>query len=1367
MVALFGYTSGQEPPVDGEGFPMVGQTSSHRTYSDVEIPDGNTTLWRVPLAEENSQPLAVYVEKMDRWMVYVIDEKNYLNAFPLEGDGTGGNAPLWRYKLSNGAEGGILSVSMHSPAYYDGHVYAPSGDESEFVSKIDAETGQKIQGEYVGRMRMFTSFTIHENYLITTTGRGDWPGTLRVWDLDQPTMSTMCDVTDSGSFVGTPAVGNGNIYVARSPPATDWNGKDQLWSFSLSPGCSKGWQKETPGNWGIPSVGEDGTVYSPGGGIKAYTSGGSLKWTASTGTTGTGGATSLGNMVYAAGGSSGVIAAVDAASGSILWRGPACSSMMQNVPTIVGDAILANCDRLYVMDRTPEDGSDDGVPDFEFGFLGFDGPQDMAYVNRGYDLLWVADIGGWTTSSPAVADGKIVVNGPSEIMAFYGYAVGLEAQGDTFKTIRKRGEVASYPITLRNDGTKDDIYDFTLEGIPAGYSASLVDENGDQQAMVGWSLLGHTHVNLTLQLTAPDESISNMSADLYLNVSSRSLSAIRSSLELGMRTIVVYAVTSYVPEPVLRVAPQETGNFTIKISNIGNVPDNYQVSVQLRTVFYSGDAWESMGWDVEREVKLSDFYLQLDEDANSTIFLTMRIPDTAFPNEKADLVITVVSENAPFSANIEIPLTIQVAEVSKLVMTTTDAQRDVLPGEQVIVRVSVDNQGNVPEHFSMEIVKAAVASDGWDFVFKGSEEDLVEGLFLPANVQTTMDVRVTVPSDARADELSIISVKPVLISGKRTDPLNLTFKVRPVHHINVSLDSELSVPADAVDTSFTFTVRNRGNSNESVLVSITWIGSTVDMGMRGGDTEGVTTRSLLMNPSENTQVTVDVTLGEGTIAGLYPVTVQVQDGNRADPQVPPVKVTVDMEVLRYEEVSATFQLLKADAYVNDVLDGVMTVENLGNAPELIMIEDDIVFTPAAADEEGYIGFEEHVFVLQPGQNRKVFGIFVVDRVDGVPGVDGEYDITAIVKKAEYTSSTPLPPIPGNPVELIDVSTVIVGNMTYPLVEVEDLSTSIDISAPDIQLQVVFPETITVGGLSTVKAVVLNNGDVEVRNIKVALFIDDVQTSTRTFRTIRPGNSLNAVLLWTPQSDKVDIRVVLDPEGMFEGDDLADNSRLTTVTAAATGGIGSNGIYLLIGALVIVGAGGGGGVVMMRKRKKGTEEDPWDDDDDEGRDVSPGTDAVDEPGYDAGASGDGGPDPEFAARYGQQQPQYGQQQPQYGQQQQQYGQQQQGYGQQQQGYGQRQPGYGQRPQYGQQQQYGQRPQYGQQQPGYGQPPGYGGGGGGARCSKCGAANAPGKKFCGECGGPLAAAAPAGPKRCGTCGSMVAPGKKFCGECGGAV
>jgi class 3 adenylate cyclase len=48
----------------------------------------------------------------------------------------------------------------------------------------------------------------------------------------------------------------------------------------------------------------------------------------------------------------------------------------------------------------------------------------------------------------------------------------------------------------------------------------------------------------------------------------------------------------------------------------------------------------------------------------------------------------------------------------------------------------------------------------------------------------------------------------------------------------------------------------------------------------------------------------------------------------------------------------------------------------------------------------------------------------------------------------------------------------------------------------------------------------------------------------------------------------------------------------------------------------------------------------------------------------------------------------------------------------------------------------------------------------RCSSCGTENEATRKFCGECGNPLAVV-------CAECGSANTPGVKFCGECGSSL
>ncbi|MGI6404008.1 MAG: zinc ribbon domain-containing protein [Oscillospiraceae bacterium] len=59
---------------------------------------------------------------------------------------------------------------------------------------------------------------------------------------------------------------------------------------------------------------------------------------------------------------------------------------------------------------------------------------------------------------------------------------------------------------------------------------------------------------------------------------------------------------------------------------------------------------------------------------------------------------------------------------------------------------------------------------------------------------------------------------------------------------------------------------------------------------------------------------------------------------------------------------------------------------------------------------------------------------------------------------------------------------------------------------------------------------------------------------------------------------------------------------------------------------------------------------------------------------------------------------------------------------------------------------------------------------ASCTACGSQVLLGKKFCPECGTPIAPPEPAAkdePMHCSSCGEVVSPGKKFCSECGAPI
>jgi len=1352
LLIIPGVLAQEDTPEDGDGFPMLGYNARHYPVVEgEEIPEGNTTLWRTPFDGEDSQPVVVWIEELGQYMIYVTSTDDHLYAFPLEGDGTGNNSYLWRTRIGSGYRS--------SPAYFGGHVFAIGGTESEFLYKVNAVTGKVVWSEFIGKTKLFTSPVIYEPggdeaYVVATSGWLQWPGFLSVISTES---GKICQKQVSGGFIGTPAVGNGKIHIGFTPE--NYQASDQLRAFNLM-SCGDSWSYDASGYvWGIPSVGDSGSVYfSNYGKLVALTSGGSKKWT-DVPVNSVGGGVEYDGKVYSGGGSA-LFTATDMNSGAILWSAPG-SGWVQGLPTFVpdSDAVLINADRTYAFDLTPEDGVDDGLPDYDFGEWGFDGPLDEDYQSRGWDLLWFADIGGWATSAPVVVDGKIVINGPDELMVIFGFAVNLNATGDTFQTIVQRGGSVTYDFELQNLGAKSDTYDFTIEGLLPGFSAEIVMD-GEPAATTGWSLEGRTNQTLSLVVTAPEESMSNQTFSLYLNATSRTVGQISSSLPLKVRTIIVHDVGVSVMEDNLRVPPGETANFTFRVRNLGNVPDDYRISVSLGTVLYSGDGWESMGWAIEREVKLSELYLSMDDGTNTTFFLTVTIPPDAFPNEKVTFFVRVISEHAPFSANAEIPVAVNVQEVSALAMSAKEPNRIVFPGEVLNMRVTVFNGGNIPEHFGLTLpAEVASASTGWDFTFKGTGTNSLEGLFLPPGVTTTTDIRVEVPDEARAGEIVVVAINGELLLDHSMTPVNLTFTVASVHDINVSVPEVLPVSPEATSSSYDVTVRNLGNANESISLSIGWVGSTIGLSMSGGGggSESDTATQVLMEPGESRTFPVDVTIGDGTVAGQYLLFVQVLDSNREAPEIVPQRRDTILDVERVEDVQVQLLDPPLQGYPHDIMDLRMEVTNLGNAPELILVDDGTLEGTGDVIEvegEGVIGaFEDHLIYLPPGGSTTIHGFFEIDEVtSGIVGIDAEWDLSIPIRRAVYGPRERLEFQGPASSSIITPTSVKWGNDTLVMDLLTTLDHTIEVVAPDISLTVAFPEDVRKGALTTVRATVTNNGEAQIHGVTVQLVVDDIMVAERTFRTVLPDRPTQAVLLWTPTSDSSTAIVTLDPDGSFLGDDTSDNIRTAQLQAAVEGT--DTGMMPLVAGIAAVGVIGGGAVFAMKGRKRsGDDEEGWDDDYDDDRGTSPGT--TDEGSTDDVAVPAEGEAQAAGAAAGGQQAQYAQR---YG-----YGQ---GGGQQQYAQG-GQPQYGQggQQQYGQQQGYGQRPGYGQQQQqGYGQRPGFGAGGGGAPCGKCGKVNPPGMKFCGGCGSPVQAA---GGGRCGACGVQNPPGMKFCGGCGGGL
>jgi len=1371
MMALLMASSVHAQPDTGEheGWPMLGKTPDKFAITDGEAPAINTSLWVINISGEDSSPAVGWVPALQKYVVYVGSGDEYFYAIDAQGNGDGTTEVLWRTYLGDCSDASpIFRVSANDGKAY---VYTYGGEQGEFLYQMDAATGDVKGQAFVGRTTLFVSPVLTEdgNTIVTSSGWMQWNGLLQAFDAD--TLMKKWETLDSGAFMSTVLITGGKVYTGYLPPSEKYNDPDELRAYSVTGGNRVSNFESNGYVWSIPCTDGVGNVFfiSSSRNFYSTTSGLSKRWHNEQPTAGVGGCTVYthadGEKVLYVGHTDNTgFQAIEPDSGVVQWTFPYFGGWVQGIPAIstTSDVMFFNADRLYALDLTPDDGVDDGVIDYEIGEFGFEGPQDLAYQNRGWDLIFTKNIGGGATSSVAIADGKVFVNGPHQLHAIFGYAVNLNATTSDNKFVLERGGYAEYNVTMLNGGGVDDTYDLTIAGLDAGWEGEILDENGlEVELGPGIFLAAKQTKNLTIRIHAPPNLVENATLKVNLTAASRAAATVTSSLELTTRMVIIYSVSMEVSEPRQYVLPETKGNYSITIRNTGNIEDDYIITPALLSIAYSGDTWESLGWSLEKDSKLNRSFIHLEPKESTELHFTVYVPSRAMPNERLMFELMVRSEVAEFSSHDTEIIDVIVKEMSKISIQAEKNEMFLDPGQTNTFRLQVSNGGNIIETLEMGMIKSAGGGGLWELEWKESGEETLEGLTLAIGDTRNVHLKVTAPEDSRVGETVVVAVTGTLLSTNYVPPYNLTIRINAVHDVRLGVgerfeetyeadikpDTYLDIPVD---------VRNMGNDNESMIVSMISSLEGWSFDLTPNDPTGLENRSLKLqsNPGERREMTLRVTVPFGNWSGTYPFSLAVKGSETGQETFPMRTVTVNVTVPRVRGVAMELDRKDFTLSPGGIFQGTGRFVNNGNGYEIIVPPDDT-----------WLVLDRHYYALTPSSSVD-FEYFLI-----IPKTEGESDDQVVfpVRSLDYDGTEgPHDALSFLSLNTDDGSSSGSSDTFSPILPegtqfMNFFSTAINVSVriPDISIRSpALPSSIQPGQLVSVRVQVENNGEIEANNVMVNLTVDGIVVASKTIRTILPGRSGTAVLLWTPTGEVDGITTSASLGGSISDVDPTDNERTISVQMATQGGGIMDSPAPILGMVVLVGAVVGG-IVMSRKKGSGSD-DPFDDDDDDDGYTAPGSGddyagddgaATQDPqaegqqqqayGYGAGGAAGG-------AAYGQQQGQQGQYAQRYG-----YG----GGGQQQAGYGQQQAGYG------------QRPGYGQQQAGYGQQQqrGYGGGApataGGSRCQRCGSGIPAGKPFCPDCGTPAPrpqAAAGGGP--CPQCGSRLLPGKMFCADCG---
>ncbi|MGP3667564.1 MAG: NEW3 domain-containing protein [Candidatus Bathyarchaeota archaeon] len=288
---------------------------------------------------------------------------------------------------------------------------------------------------------------------------------------------------------------------------------------------------------------------------------------------------------------------------------------------------------------------------------------------------------------------------------------------------KRVGEVLSYPVTISNNGEKDEI--LTLNAtLPTGWNVNFLTADGksirglrlepnqSQQLTVEFNppKLGKAGMlNFTVTATSEDGCVNatlNLRADIY-----------ESSVELKSAT------------PQLSGLAGNVFSYPITLINYG-----------ADTTFKISAIKLPAGW--QATFKLGDKQVQtiyLEKGSAISLIMELTTPLTA-THGVYQIVVGASSDNESTSTELKLWATILPPE-RKISVSSSYTNISIQQGQTISIPITISNEGSCDEQVNLNVE----APEGWQTIFK-LENTKVQGVYLKAGLSRTLNVELTTPS---------------------------------------------------------------------------------------------------------------------------------------------------------------------------------------------------------------------------------------------------------------------------------------------------------------------------------------------------------------------------------------------------------------------------------------------------------------------------------------------------------------------------------------------------------------------------------------------------------------------------------------------
>ena len=294
------------------------------------------------------------------------------------------------------------------------------------------------------------------------------------------------------------------------------------------------------------------------------------------------------------------------------------------------------------------------------------------------------------------------------------------------------GDQLSYVVTVTNKGLLDDVYDLSVaETLPWGASVSPATlgvpaaREDDPSYSSGTAMLS---------VTIPPDAENGATSYMTVTATSRENNEVSASATCYARAVIRGVSVAISPSSQVGL-PGATLSYTVVVRNEGKVDDTYALTVD-----------DTAGW----RLSLSRTSISLAPGASVNVVLSVGVPAGARGGSSND--ITVVARGTGVSA--QASCTAQVAVVRSVSLSISPSSKSGAPGEALSFTVSVRNEGNVDDTFSLEIS----GGSGW------SPRLLQPVLPLAVGETSSTVLRVIVPAYAAEGASTTIVVSAASIA---------------------------------------------------------------------------------------------------------------------------------------------------------------------------------------------------------------------------------------------------------------------------------------------------------------------------------------------------------------------------------------------------------------------------------------------------------------------------------------------------------------------------------------------------------------------------------------------------------------------------